>query len=53
MSQVIVLDSAPVGLITNPKGAALSLQCQEWFSNLFDREYDVVLPEIMARNLKM
>jgi predicted nucleic acid-binding protein len=52
MSQVIVLDSAPVGLITNPKGAALSLKCQEWFSNLFDRGYDVVLPEIIDYEIR-
>ena len=47
MSQVIVLDSAPVGLITNPKATGLSAKCQEWFSNLFDRGYDVILPEII------
>jgi len=52
MSKVIVLDSAPVGLITNPKGAGLSLQCQEWFSNLFDRGYDVVLPEIIDYEIR-
>ncbi|NEO88974.1 MAG: type II toxin-antitoxin system VapC family toxin [Moorea sp. SIO3G5] len=52
MSKVIVLNSAPVGLITNPKGAGLSLQCQEWFSNLFDRGYDVVLPEIIDYEIR-
>ncbi|NES44401.1 nucleic acid-binding protein [Moorena sp. SIO2C4] len=52
MSKVIVLDSAPVGLITNPKGAALSLQCQEWFYNIFDRGYDVVLPEIIDYEIR-
>ncbi|NEP30895.1 MULTISPECIES: nucleic acid-binding protein [unclassified Moorena] len=52
MSKVIVLDSAPVGLITNPKGAALSLKCQEWFYNLFDRGYDVVLPEIIDYEIR-
>jgi predicted nucleic acid-binding protein len=52
MSKVIVLDSAPVGLISNPKGAALSLKCQEWFSNLFDRGYDVVLPEIIDYEIR-
>ena len=28
MSKIIVLDSAPVGLITNPKASPLALQCQ-------------------------
>ncbi|NER99842.1 MAG: type II toxin-antitoxin system VapC family toxin, partial [Symploca sp. SIO1B1] len=52
MSQVIVLDSAPVGLITNPKASDLSAKCQEWFSNLFDRGYDVVLPEIIDYEIR-
>ncbi|NER24545.1 MAG: type II toxin-antitoxin system VapC family toxin [Symploca sp. SIO1C2] len=52
MSQVIVLDSAPVGLITNPKATGLSAKCQEWFSNLFDRGYDVILPEIIDYEIR-
>lgn len=34
MSKVILLDSAPVGLITNPKANPLALQCQQWFLTL-------------------
>jgi len=52
MSQVIVLDSAPVGLITNPKATGLSAKCQEWFSNLFARGYDVILPEIIDYEIR-
>jgi hypothetical protein len=29
MSKVILLDSAPVGLITNPKATPLAIQCQQ------------------------
>jgi len=47
MSKVIVLDSAPVGLITNPKANPLAVQCQEWFYSLFERGYEVILPEII------
>lgn len=39
MSKVIILDSAPVGLITNPKATPLAVQCQEWFYMLFERGY--------------
>jgi len=47
MSQVILLDSSPVGLITNPKANPLALQCQKWFTKLLERECEIVLPEIV------
>ncbi len=47
MTKIILLDSTPVGLITNPKSTPLSTECQQWFSSLFDRGYSVVLPEII------
>ncbi len=47
MSQVILLDSSPVGLITNPKANSLALQCQKWFTKLLERECEIVLPEIV------
>jgi hypothetical protein len=39
MSQLVLLDSAPVGLITNPRSTPLSLECQQWFYSLFDRGF--------------
>lgn len=47
MTKIILLDSTPVGLITNPKSTPLSTECQQWFYSLFDRGYSVVLPEII------
>jgi hypothetical protein len=47
MTKIILLDSTPVGLITNPKSTPLSTDCQQWFYSLFDRRYSVVLPEII------
>lgn len=47
MTKIILLDSTPVGLITNPKSTPLSTECQQWFSSLFDRGYSVILPEII------
>ncbi|MGV0104478.1 Type II toxin-antitoxin system VapC family toxin [Nostoc sp. DSM 114160] len=52
MSKVIILDSAPVGLITNPKATPLAVQCQEWFYTLFEREYKVILPEIIDYEIR-
>jgi predicted nucleic acid-binding protein len=47
MTKTILLDSTPVGLITNPKSTPLSIECQQWFYSLIDRGYSVVLPEII------
>jgi predicted nucleic acid-binding protein len=52
MGKVIILDSAPVGLITNPKATPLAMQCQEWFYSLFERGYEVILPEIVDYEIR-
>ncbi len=52
MSKVILLDSAPVGLITNPKATPLALQCQQWFLSLLQRSYQVILPEIIDYEIR-
>jgi hypothetical protein len=50
MTKIILLDSTPVGLITNPKSTPLSTECQQWFSSLFDRGYSVVLGSIKLKS---
>ena len=52
MSQVIFLDSTPVGLITNPKATPLALQCQQWFDALLSRNIQVVLSEIIDYEIR-
>lgn len=52
MSKIILLDSAPVGLITNPKATPLALECQKWFLNLFSQGYKVILPEIIDYEIR-
>lgn len=52
MSKIILLDSTPVGLITNPKATPLALQCQQWFLNLSSKGYEVVLPEIIDYEIR-
>jgi predicted nucleic acid-binding protein len=47
MSQIIFLDSTPVGLITNPKATPLALQCQQWLDSLLARNIGVILSEII------
>jgi predicted nucleic acid-binding protein len=47
MTQIVLLDSTPVGLITNPKATPLAIECQQWLESLLDRVYHVVLPEII------
>jgi predicted nucleic acid-binding protein len=47
MTQIVLLDSTPVGLITNPKATPLAVECQQWLESLLDRGYSVVLPEII------
>jgi predicted nucleic acid-binding protein len=47
MTQIVLLDSTPVGLITNPKATPLAVECQQWLRSLLDRGYSVVLPEII------
>lgn len=52
MSKVILLDSTPVGLITNPKATPLALECQQWFLSLFQKGYQVILPEIIDYEIR-
>ena len=46
MSRVVVLDSGPVGMVTNPKATPLALDCQLWLSSLEQKGYEAILPEI-------
>lgn len=50
MLKVIVLDSTPVGLITNPK--AEGNDCQRWFNTLIKRKFEIVLPEIIDYEIR-
>ena len=52
MTKIILLDSTPVGLITNPKANFLAKECQEWFKTLFKRGYDVILSEIVDYEIR-
>ncbi|MBE8990675.1 nuclease [Nostoc sp. LEGE 12450] len=46
MSQVILLDSGPLGLVTNPKLSSESLACTQWLQLLVSSGSRVIIPEI-------
>lgn len=47
MSRIIVLDSGPLGMVTNPKSSSDTVrECKVWFNSLLARGETVILPEI-------
>lgn len=46
MSQVILLDAGPIGLVTNPKLSPESLACTQWLQILISSGSRVIIPEI-------
>lgn len=46
MSRIVLLDSGPLGMVTNPKSTPLSLECQLWLESLKSRGYKATIPEI-------
>ena len=46
MSIVVLLDSGPLGLVTNPGGSSETYQCNLWLESLIVRGVEVKIPEI-------
>lgn len=46
MNRLIVLDSAPLGMVTNPQAKGIPLACQMWLKSLLQRGERVIIPEI-------
>jgi hypothetical protein len=46
MSRLILLDSGPLGMATNPKATGIPLDCQLWLKSLLRRGERVAIPEI-------
>jgi hypothetical protein len=46
MSVIILLDSGPLGLLTNPKGSSETRECNLWLARLLQRGIEVKIPEI-------
>ena len=43
---IVLLDSGPLGLLTNPKASPNSQECQRWVLSLQLKGYKIILPEI-------
>ncbi len=46
VSRAVLLDSGPIGLVTNPKRSPTATSCTKWLQALLARKVRVVLPEI-------
>ena len=46
MNEVVVLDSGPVGIITNPRNTLVASACRQWLGELLAKGRRVILPEI-------
>jgi predicted nucleic acid-binding protein len=47
MSQIIVLDSGPLGMVVNPTAKSVQTQaCQQWIRRLSQMGYTIAIPEI-------
>lgn len=46
MSRTVVLDSGPVGMVSNPKRSAKNEACNQWLQALLASGARVILPEI-------
>ena len=52
MNHLILLDTGPLGMLTNPKGNQECQTCKQWLRTLQVREYRIVLPEISDYELR-
>lgn len=43
---IVILDSGPLGMVSNPRGKADALRCAAWLRSMLDAGTRVVLPEI-------
>jgi hypothetical protein len=43
MNRLIVLDSGPLGMVTNPKAKGIPLNCQLWLKSLLQKGEKIVI----------
>jgi predicted nucleic acid-binding protein len=46
MSRLILLDTGPLGLVTNPRDSDKARRCKVWFRSMMSGTSDVLVPEI-------
>ena len=49
---IVVLDSGPAGLVTNPKRSPEGIACNKWIDTLEDAGHEIVIPEIIDYELR-
>jgi predicted nucleic acid-binding protein len=49
---VVLLDTGPLGLVTNPKLSPQSLACTQWLQNLIANNVRIIVPEIADYELR-
>jgi predicted nucleic acid-binding protein len=49
---IILLDSSPLGLVTNPRATATSQECSFWLERIVNGNHRVVIPEIVDYELR-
>ena len=49
---IVLLDSGPLGLVTNPRATAASQECSFWLERIVHGNHLVVIPEIVDYELR-
>lgn len=52
MSMIVVLDTGPLGMVTNPKATSETGECQQWLKSLLTTGVQVAIPEIADYELR-
>ena len=52
MSQIVLLDTGILGMVTNPKANLQCEKCKQWLNSLSSKNYLVALPEITDYELR-
>jgi predicted nucleic acid-binding protein len=46
MTRYIILDSGPLGMVTNPRASGITLECQLWLDRQLQARSIILIPEI-------
>ncbi len=49
---IVLLDSGPLGILSNPNSSPENLECRYWAEGLTDKRYTLIVPEIVDYELR-
>lgn len=52
MSQLVLLDTGPLGMVTHPRASPINDQCNHWLETLLLKGTQIVVPEIADYELR-